>query len=235
MREHLGDIVLTILLVVFLFMFCYEDEKQFGDRDSVSPSPVATMTPVPTLTTVPTVVTIPATPSPTPTQIPSVVKEVESGHKFKPYTGYWAYNLQGSRQWMLQQIAVTDDRTGIRVVCDPFGDFRYCVALGAFWCGGQPEHIGRCFDAVMVNGSTLKCVLADVKRQEDTNGNANRYGRTNNDLLEFIVQEKMFPENMRGYGDMSRASEELAGDVKEIIVYDMWIEGFGKENNDETD
>lgn len=232
MKDYTEDILLAIIVVIFIFSMDVIDKRYFKPDVDVTPSPTVMVTPSPTQNPSPTRINTP-TSIPTPTPIPSVKKEVEPWHPFKPYTGYWAYDLAGSQQWKLQQISLTDEKTGIRVVCDPLGDFRYCVALGTYWCGGQPEHIGRCFDAVMENGSTLKCVLADVKRQEDTKNNGNRYGRTNNDVLEFIVQEKMFPASMRGYGDMSRASEELAGDVREIIVYDMWIDGFGKEQRNE--
>lgn len=228
MKEYIENILLVAIAVVAIALSYKTDaalvEEQMEHEEVIAASFVPTMTAkkerfeaikeadgcsVPTLS--------------------GEVKPVESGHTFKPYTGYWAYNLRTSQQWKLQQIARTDTRTGIRVVTDPNGTDRFCVALGTFWCGGHPEHIGRCFDAVMANGSVLHCVLADVKRTEDTKNNGNRYGRTNNDILEFIVQEKCFPSCMKGYGDMSRASEELAGDVKEIIVYDLWVEGFGKE------
>ena len=79
----------------------------------------------------------------------------------------------------------------------------------------------------MVNGTVLPCVLADVKKQEDTKGGKNRYGRENNDILEFIVDERYLPKGV--HGDIQDVGAEFRGDVEKIVVYDLWIEGFGKE------
>jgi hypothetical protein len=175
------------------------------------------------------------TPTPTPTPIPSVRKEVEQGHRRKPYTRHFVYDVKGTAQCKLQSVAYTDEATGIRVVNDPLGNPRYCVALGTYWCGGHPEHIGRCVDVYMVNGAFLRCVLADVKRTEDTKNRANRYGEINNDVLEFIVDGAKLPAsvdlNKGGNGDVSRAGAEFEGDAEYMIVYDLWIDGFGKDWN----
>jgi len=221
--------VLAEIVVVFvILLFC------FRQRTPREPIPVPTETPTPTMTPTftpspspsPTFTPTPS-PSPTPSPIPYVVKEVEKGHPFKPMTGYWAYNAKGTAQHALQKAAKTDERTGIRVVTDPLEVERYCVALGTYWCGGHPEHIGRCLDVYMVNGAVLHCVLADVKKQEDTKGGKNRYGKENNDILEFIVDERYLPKGV--YGDISDVGSEFEGDVSSIIVYDEWIEGFGEE------
>ena len=151
---------------------------------------------------------------------------VESGHKFKPFTGFWIYTAKGTAQHALQKVCHTAEN-GIRVAVDSTGVERYCVALGTYWAGGHPEHIGRCLDVYMVNGAVLHCVLADVKKQEDTKGGKNRYGKENNDILEFIVDERYLPKGV--YGDISDVGSEFEGDVASIIVFDEWIEGFGKE------
>ena len=211
-----------------------EQRKMLSTTEAVTeePTEMLTETPIPTFTPIPTPSPTPTpTPTPEPTPTPSP-KPVESGHTFKPYTGYWAYDVNNSAQWRLQKVARTDERTGIRVVADPEGNERYCVALGTFWAGAHPEHIGRCVDVYMVNGTLLRCVLADVKQEKDTKGGKNRYGSVNNDILEFIVDEKYLPKNVNialgGNGDVSGVGDEFRGDVKNMVVYDMWIEGFGK-------
>lgn len=219
-------IVTEAVVVILILCFCFRQRTPETYQASFEES--CTMTPSPTMTPTPTFTPSPSpspTPSPTPSPIPCVVKEVDKGHPFKPHTGFWVYDIKGSAQYRLQKVARTDERTGIRVVTDPYGVERYCVALGTFWAGGHPEHIGRCLDVVMVNGSVLPCVLADVKKQEDAKWN--KYGRINNDVLEFIVDEKHLPSGV--YGDMQNAGEEFVGDVEKMIVYDIWIEGFGKE------
>lgn len=226
-------VVLEILLVVIAVLLVL---RFFGNitQDEQTPTPIPTMTPtsspVPTNTPTPTFTPTPS-PSPTPTPIPGVRKEVDQGHKFKPYTRHFVYDVKGTAQCKLQSIAYTDERTGIRVVDDPLGEPRYCVALGTYWCGGHPQHIGRCVDVYMVNGAVLKCVLADVKRQEDTKNRANRYGEINNDVLEFIVDGKALPDAVKYYGNVSKAGKEFEGDAAYMIVYDMWIDGFGDDWN----
>ena len=201
------------------------------DAPDVTAAITNTPTPRPTKQATATKAATP-TPTPEPTQAPTATagptpKQVESGHTFKPYTSYTAYNLKSSQQYKLQKAAWTEKRTGIRIVTDPNGVDRYCVALGTAWAGGQPKHIGRCIDVYMENGAVLHCVLADVKRQEDTKDNANRYGRINNDILEFIVDTSKVPKIVITTGNVSNAGPEFTGGVKNMVVFDLWIEGFG--------
>ena len=80
----------------------------------------------------------------------------------------------------------------------------------------------------MKNGSVLHCVLADVKKQQDTKGERNRYGQINNDLLEFVVDEKQLAKAVKECGNVSKAGKEFEGDAEKIVVLEHWIEGFGK-------
>lgn len=244
MEEQKNDFCLLVAEIFITFVLIIGVTFLFGETKERAPSPTPTnaptMTEIPTPTSTPSPTPTPTpmptfTPTPTPTPIPSVRKDVERGHKFKPYTRHFVYDVKGTAQCKLQSVAYTDEATGIRVVDDPLGNPRYCVALGTYWCGGHPEHIGRCVDVYMVNGSVLRCVLADVKRQEDTKNRANRYGEINNDVLEFIVDGAKLPAsvdlNKGGNGNVSRAGAEFEGDAAYMIVYDMWIDGFGKDWN----
>lgn len=240
MEEPKNEFIPLLVEIVVVCALIIGVSFLFGEPSlrTPAPTPMPTMTATPTPTDVPTSTPTPtATPTPsptptiTPTPIPSVRKDAEPGHKFKPYTRHFVYDVKGTAQCKLQSVAYTDERTGIRVVDDIFGNTRYCVALGTYWCGGHPEHIGRCVDVYMVNGSVLRCVLADVKRTEDTKGRRNRYGEINNDVLEFIVDGKAISSEVKNYGNVSRAGAEFEGDVDYMIVYDMWIDGFGKDWN----
>lgn len=233
LKNNIGIIVeiaivslLVVLVVVKGGKIVQPEVKNAPTGVTVSPTPVSVASPTPTFTPSPSP-TPSMTPTPTPTPIPSVTKKVEQGHKFKPYTRYTAYDIKSSQQYKLQQVALTSSDNGIRMVEDPVGDWRYCVALGTYWAGGKPEHIGRCVDVFMQNGAILQCVLADVKRTEDTKNRANRYGEINNDVLEFIVDGKRLPEVVRISGNVSNAGEQFEGDAVYMIVYDMWIDGFG--------
>ena len=200
----------------------------WADPDAPEVTAAITNTPTPR----PTKPAATKAPTSEPTQAPTATagptpKQVESGHTFKPYTSWTAYTMKSSQQYKLQKAAWTEKRTGIRIVTDPNGVDRYCIALGTYWAGGQPKHIGRCIDVYMENGEILHCVLADVKRQEDTKDNANRYGRINNDILEFIVDTGRVPKEVIRTGNVSNAGPEFSGGVKNIVVFDLWIEGFG--------
>ena len=247
------EIIAALAVVLFLFSKVEEptpkraedpDDKTgriyWADPDAPEVTAAITNTPtqLPTQTTIPTQIpTIPthcptSTPEPTttpePTPASSRTQPVErKNHNFKPYTRYTAYNLKSSQQYKLQKAAWTETRTGIRIVTDPNGVDRYCVALGTAWAGGQPKHIGRCLDVYMENGAVLHCVLADVKRQEDTVEGANLYGKTYNDVLEFIVDGQKISQAVKTTGNVSNAGPEFVGGVERIEVFDLWIEGFG--------
>lgn len=188
------------------------------------PTATATLTPTPTLTNTPTPT---STPSPTPTTIPTPTPVQARGNAFKPYTDWNNYNVKGSQQYKLQKVAMTDE-DGIRIVQDPNGEWRYCVALGTAWAGGHPEHIGRCVDILMESGVVLKCVLADVKKTEHTQDKKNRYG-LNGELIEFIISEYSVCQKVRTTGNVSYAKEEFAGRAAGVWALDLWIDGFGKE------
>ena len=235
-NDGFGFVILEMIAVAIIVLVCLG--LMYGGKQEQKPTPTIapTMTEIPTPTSTPSPTPTPTpmptfTPTPTPTPIPSVRKEVDSGHKFKPYTRHFVYDVKGTAQCKLQGVAYTDEATGIRVVDDPLGNPRYCVALGTFWCGAHPQHIGRCVDVYMKNGAVLRCVLADVKRQEDTKNRANRYGEINNDVLEFIVDGKAISDSIKTYGNVSLAGPEFEGDAVYMIVYDMWIDGFGKDWN----
>lgn len=240
MEEKKNDFGLLVAEIFITFVLIIGVTFLFGETKERTPSPTPTI--APTMTEIPTPTSTPSptptptpmptfTPTPTPTPIPSERKEVGQGHTFKPYTRHFVYDVKGTAQCKLQSVAYTDERTGIRVVDDPLGEPRYCVALGTYWCGGHPQHIGRCVDVYMANGSVLKCVLADVKRTEDTINAGNRYGAVNHDVLEFIVDGKALPDAVKYYGNVSKAGKEFEGDAAYMIVYDMWIEGFGDDWN----
>lgn len=222
-------VVIAICLIILARMPKDEGQKEVPSV-TATPTMAAAPTDVPTVT--PTI-----TPTITPTAMPTkeftayrayspktcTIKEAEPGHEYKPLTWYTSYDVPGSAQARLQKVAKTAEN-GIRVVTDPEGFERYCVALGTYWAGAHPEHIGRCVDVVMENGTVLRCVLADVKQTKDTKNQQNKYGKGNNDILEFICDKSVLRE---GILNCSKISAEFEGGVKRMIVWDMWIEGFG--------
>lgn len=217
--------------------------------------PVATMvidTPTPTPTIAPTnTPTMPPTPTerpqeristPTPTNTPKPTQKASivpyptgyphtrkvdnpDAHTWKPYARYTKITANGSREYELQQIAHTASN-GLRVVTDPNGVERYCIALAPQWAGGQSVDIGRCIDIKMANGETLHCVLGDCKKHEHTQGKQGYYG-SKGELIEFQVDMDALPENVRKCGDISKLGGAFAGAAKSVTVLDLYIDGFG--------
>ena len=208
-------------------------------RTSATQAPTATEKPTPTPTETPSYVpTATGTPIPTkkptntpkPTKAPSVTPKTvqkgkagtytveRGGHDWKPYARYQAITAKNSQQYKLQKIAKTD-KNGLRYVTDADGVKRFCVALGIAWAGGQPEDIGRCLDVVMANGSTLHCVLGDVKKLKHSQDGAGRFG-SNGELLEFQVDMEKLPAAVRNSGDVSKLGGAFSGEAVKIIVYD---------------
>lgn len=215
--------------------------------------PVATMvidTPTPTPTIAPTnTPTMPPTPTerpqeristPTPTNTPTPKKtasivpyptgyphtrnvENPDAHTWKPYARYWKITKKNSVEYRLQQIAHAASN-GLRVVTDPNGVERYCIALEPMWAGGQSVDIGRCIDIKMANGAVLHCVLADCKRTENSYNQEGWYGN-HGELIEFIVDETKLPDGV--HGDISNVSKEFAGGITSVTVLDLYIDGFG--------
>ena len=192
-----------------------------------SPEPTATNTPKPAKTPTPKPTKAAAKISvPYPTGHPGMqTVDHPEKHQWKPYARYTKITAKGSREYKLQQIAETAEN-GLRVVTDPEGVRRYCIALEPLWAGGQSVDIGRCIDLKMANGSTLHCVLGDCKKTEHSQNGEGRYGG-HGELVEFIADQPALPEIVRKCGDVSRISAEFAGAVVSVTVLPLYIEGFG--------
>lgn len=183
-----------------------------------------TETPTPTVEPTPTLA---PTFTPTPTIASTIKKaEVNGTHGWKPLAWYTAVNDRTMPQWRLQQIAKTDER-GVRIVQDPNGEWRYCVALPVYWAGGSSDDIGRCVDIIMANGATLKCVLGDTKRVWKSVNGEGKYGIGHNEIIEVQCDLSKMNPIVPQMGDASYIGPEWEGDVAEVIALDMFIDGFG--------
>ena len=212
-------------------------------RSTATPTftPTATPTVAPTATTRPTesVKKPKAANTPAPTKKPQETAKIVAyptghpgtqytddpdGHTWKPYARYWKITKEGSVEYKLRCMESTADN-GLRIVQDPNGVWRYCIALEPQWAGGRSVDIGRCIDIQMTNGAVLHCVLADVKTHEKSYKQEGRYG-SRGELIEFIVDETKLPE--RVHGDISNVSKEFSGGIVSVTVLDLYITGFGR-------
>lgn len=210
-------------------------------------APTPTNTPRPTNTPMPTATTVPTeraktptqsvskpkptnTPKPTATPTQGVkysngvvgTKTVDStGHAWKPWARHTAVTDKKSSQYRLEQIAKTDD-LGRRVVKDENGEWRFLVALPVYWAGGSQQDIGRCVDIKMVNGRTLKCVLADVKKVEHSINGKGMFG-SKGEIIEVICDQAQLAEAVRKSGDASGFGGAWVGEIDSVTVLDMFI------------
>jgi len=121
---------------------------------------------------------------------------------FMPYT---AVTSESSNQYQLlySDECYTDQSTGIRVVND-----RYCIALGTAYT----DVIGTKVDVVMANGSTIPCILGDVKNPAHTDS-TNRYQQYDGSVVEFIIDSQYFTGT-------EQYPDDFSGDVVELVVYE---------------
>ena len=233
--------------VVIVFIDDIPTAIAFSPTQKPTNTPTTTNTPIPTPTIVtptPTIeptkvvkeISITNTPTPTKKQAKTTITPYPVGkvgtqytddknaHTWKPYARYTAITKKGSKEYELQQIAKTASN-GIRVVTDPNGVERYCIALAPQWAGGQSVDIGRCIDIKMTNGTTLHCVLGDCKKHEHTQNKEGRYG-SKGELIEFQVDMDRLPDKARNCGDVSYVGPEFEGGIVSVTVLDLYIDGF---------
>lgn len=178
------------------------------------------------------------TPTPTPTPaaewrpvditagVPGTYKTPADGsHRWKPWAWYTAITATNSPQYRLQQMAATDEN-GLRVVEDPAGVARFCIAMEPTWAGGTSNDIGRCIDIVMESGAVLPCVLADLKKIEHSQNRAGVYGR-NGELMEFLADGAKLNPAAKRSGTVSSIGGAFAEEATEVRVLEMFIAGFG--------
>lgn len=227
----------------------FEDGVPTAVAFTATPTDIpATPTPVPTFTPTeipptPTEKPVERTSTPKPTNTPtssatSVSRQntayptgcprtvyCDPGHEWKPYARHTAIKNKSSVQYKLLQLERTSEN-GLRVVTDPYGIDRYCIALAPQWAGGTGKDIGRCIDVYMKNGAVLHCVLADVKKPEHTQGKEGFYG-SRGEVTEWIAEQDRLPEIVRKSGDVSRIGKDWEGDTEKIVVLEYFITGFG--------
>lgn len=176
---------------------------------AIEPMQLTIITPVPTATPTSTPTPTPTntpTPTPEPTPKPTPLPEPFEGQwSFKTYESYTCINNTSSAQYALQQEAYTGDY-GIRMV-----DGRYCVAMGTYWT----TEIGTCMDIYLESGEVIPVILGDLKQNIHTD-ETNRYGLTNHDVLEFIVDMSEVPDEVLYSGSYNCIFEGRVCDV--VIV-----------------
>ena len=132
---------------------------------------------------------------------------------FKSFMSYSSITSRNSSQYALQAKAETD-YNGIRMI-----DGRYLVALGTHF-GAK---VGQYVDLVLEDGTTINCILGDVKADRDTDIN-NIVTTHNGCCSEFIVDAAAIPDKVKITGDVSRMYGNWSSPVKSVMIYDKYVE-----------
>lgn len=130
--------------------------------------------------------------------------------KTKNFKSYMPHTLfsQNSLQYKIQEMSRTDN-DGLRVV-----DERYCVAIGSYF----GTEIGQYFDLVLENGTTIPCVMADVKADVHTDS-LNIATTANGCVSEFIVSLDNLKKIVKKAGNISILKKEWNSPVVSIRTY----------------
>ena len=133
--------------------------------------------------------------------------ENENYTGFKAYEPYTEITAVESKQWILQQYAITDTN-GFRMV-----DNRYLVAVGTFCNAPCCTYI----DIILENGTLIPCIVGDIKSDAHTD-ETHTYSRCMC-ASEFIVDEDFLLEQVRDTGNVSYTYPEWNSKVQKIRVY----------------
>lgn len=121
----------------------------------------------------------------------------------KSYMSYKAITNTRSKQYQLQQQAVTDPSTGIRVI-----DGDYCVAIGSGWgCA-----VGDRILVTLQDGKTFNAIVADAKADAHTNSD-NKTTTHDNSVVEFVVDMPALPQSVRVSGNIGTLDQFSGGVV----------------------
>lgn len=133
-----------------------------------------------------------------------VPQDKASNTGMKAWMDYRAITSPSSIQYQLQQSAVTDPETGIRMY-----DNCYMVALGTYYS----QKAGEKFRITLENGFVFNAITGDIKANRDTDSlNQHRNGN----IVEFVVDKKVIPDLCRKMGDMSWLNKNFAGKIMRI-------------------
>lgn len=125
----------------------------------------------------------------------ATVPSVSWGSK-KTYMSYKAITNTRSKQYQLQQQAVTDPSTGVRMIGN-----NYCVAIGSGWgCV-----VGDKILVTLEGGKTFNAIVADMKADAHTNAD-NKTATLDGSVVEFVVDIPSLPKAIRISGSLNTLS-----------------------------
>lgn len=120
----------------------------------------------------------------------------------KTFMDYRAITDTTSRQYKLQQTAYTNE-IGLRCY-----DNCYMVAMGTYY-----GDVGDRFQITFASGETITAIMGDIKDDKHTD---TKHQHRDGNIVEFIVDSKMLPEEVWYHGDISYLDNIFEGKVISI-------------------
>ncbi len=137
------------------------------------------------------------TPAPTEETVAQTFSIPQVNSAQKTYMSYKAITNQSSKQWKLQQEAITDEY-GFRRY-----EGCYMVALGTYYTG---QECGKKFKITLDTGVSFNVITGDVKSDKHTD---ELHQHRNGNIVEFIVDTNNIPSKCKTTGDMSYANDNM--------------------------
>lgn len=113
-------------------------------------------------------------------------REICSTSTFKSWMDYRSITSKSSKQYHLQQEAITDKNFGFRMI-----DGYLLVAMGP-----QYGPVGRKYIIQFENGTVINAMIGDVKHQGCTSDDGS--------MIEFIINKEILPDFIKKSGDFNQ-------------------------------
>ena len=116
----------------------------------------------------------------------------EATGEFKTYMDYRTITDKSSKQWLLQQVAYTDEN-GFRKI-----NGKYLVAVGTYFA----QEVGKELRITLEDQTIIEVIVGDIKDDLHTD-DTNRFIPINGNIVEFIVDTKQMSELALKLGSVS--------------------------------
>ena len=126
---------------------------------------------------------------------------------FMAYMDYRKITDETSTQYEMQQQAYTDEN-GFRKIGED-----YCIALGSYYTNYE---CGIRFKITLDNGCSFTGIIADLKDDRHTDKETHTHIKKNGNVVEYIIDDKVMPNEALELGNLGWYFENLDGQIKTI-------------------
>lgn len=126
---------------------------------------------------------------------------------FMAYMDYRKITDETTIQYEMQQQAYTDEN-GFRKIGED-----YCIALGSYYTNYE---CGIRFKITLDNGYSFTGIIADLKDDRHTDKETHTHIKKNGNVIEYIIDDKVMPNEALELGNLGWYFENLDGQIKTI-------------------